>query len=104
MADDSTDWTGRFDAKEWAMGHEKLCAERYVGLGAKLDIIMHAGGWAAGIVVAVLLGTLGWSLKTNWDTRQESLAAIPQAAAAASTETMRQLNAKPTTMTQGGTP
>lgn len=91
---DDYDFSEPFDAKAWAMYHDRICAYRWSSADEKLAFIIKAGTWAAGIIVAVLLATLGWSLKANYDSTQAALHAVQQTAAVASDETVRKLGGR----------
>jgi hypothetical protein len=98
--DGSYDFSEPFNPKDWAMYHERICASRWTSTDLKLGWIMKGGGAAASVAFAVVLGLLGWSLKTNYDSLEAQRAVatalpatIAQTARQASDETVRKLGA-----------
>jgi hypothetical protein len=65
-----------FDAKEWAMGHEKLCASRYESIDAKLQLITNVGGWAGALAAATILGALVWNVEENQHRSEQQIEAM----------------------------
>lgn len=56
--------------------HEVICAERYEGIRSDINSLKTQIGWAAGIIVTVVIAILGWSLKSQWDNEQETVQAL----------------------------
>ena len=92
---DGYDFSDPFDAKRWAMHHDRVCAMRWTSTDMKLGFIIKAGSTTAMFALTIVLGMLGWSLKANYDAQVTSIAAIHQAAADSSSETVRRLGATP---------
>lgn len=95
---DGYDFSDPFDAKRWAMHHDRTCAIRWTSTDLKLGIITKVGG---GLMMASL-ALLGWSLKANYDNldaqhqaTQTTVAAVHQAASDSSSETVRKLGVTP---------
>lgn len=71
QTDGSYDFSEPFDAKAWAMHHDKVCALRWTSTDFKLGMIMKAGGGVAAGGLTVMIALLGWSLKTNYDNMEQ---------------------------------
>ena len=92
----------RFDAKEWARGHEQLCTERHRNVNSKLAIVIHILGWGGGALFSTLVLFAGYTYTRDQHledeqraTAERALSAIQMTADKASTETARKLGATP---------
>lgn len=91
-----TDWSARFDAKEWARGHEALCTERARNVNGKLNLIMGILGAIGAAVVTFAGYTYAENQKMEHDqlvAAQQALVSIHQSADEASTKTAIKLGA-----------
>ena len=90
------DMTERFDAKEWAMGHERLCAERYGGINSRLELLTKMTGWGGAAIAAAVIGFAAYEYTTNQTLEQhqiEAQSAALQAVHQTAIETVKQLKA-----------
>jgi hypothetical protein len=75
------DWSN-FDPKQWAMGHEDLCGQRFASVEKALAAISRVL-WAG---LTILLAITGWSLKANYDNAQAQIRAVQQASSTIQTQ------------------
>lgn len=95
VGDDGYDFSDPFDAKKWAMHHDRICAMRWTSTDLKLGLIVKVGGWVGSLALVTLIAITGWSLKANFDAQNTAIAAIHQAASDSSNETVRKLGVTP---------
>lgn len=60
--------------ESWSLGHEGQCAERQRSIMGQLDDIQDDARKSRHMLIACLIGLLGWSCRELWSTR--SLAAV----------------------------
>lgn len=64
------DWD-RFNPKEWAMGHEKLCTERWTTSNRQLGLIVSILQWAVGGALTMIVAFAGYTYVNSQTLAQE---------------------------------
>ena len=61
----------RFDAKEWAMGHDRLCTERWTTSNKQLGLIVNILRWMIGGFIGLMIVVTGYQYKQAQDLAQQ---------------------------------
>lgn len=64
---DFDDHGGRWNARQWAVDHDRRDEERFTQLRHSISAIGRIMAWFGSILVAVVLGVLGWSLTQQYN-------------------------------------
>lgn len=64
------------DAEQGLAAHEKLCAERYLNIHGRINMIFRILSWAGPLAVAVIIGVASWGLNRVFEGQQAQLALL----------------------------
>lgn len=66
---------GAYDKLE---GHERLCAERYLNIHGRIDLLFKVIGWGGALVAGLAISIGGWSLNRLYEGQLKQSEALQQ--------------------------
>ena len=61
------------DAERGLAAHEELCAERYLNIHGRINMIFRILSWAGPLAVAVIIGVAAWGLNRVFEGQQQQM-------------------------------